>query len=145
MGTLHPIARIRAKWNAAKRRIALVRLKNSCVEDAEPAGVRLFCAISMVGIGGPLHRLKALELPPSSRMVTFSLNAFSAFATAAFTIFCASSEEMSLFLHHVQPLDTFLQPSACFETLEILPFYDLGRASFICHCPESKNDSDSCS
>ena len=44
-------------------------------------------------------RLKALRLPPSSRIATFSdTPMFSGFATAASTIFCASSEEMLCFL-----------------------------------------------
>src|SRR5260370_7846553 len=52
----------------------------------------------MVGIGAPSIRPKALRLPPSSRMVTFSLTPISlAFATAASTIFCASSKEILCF------------------------------------------------
>src|SRR5579863_8100422 len=52
----------------------------------------------MVGIGAPSIRLKALRLPPSSRIATFSVTPSSlAFATAAFTIFCASSKEMLCF------------------------------------------------
>src|SRR5260370_38112844 len=52
----------------------------------------------MVGIEAPSIRLKALRLPPSSRIATFSVTPSSlAFATAAFTIFCASSEEMLCF------------------------------------------------
>src|SRR6266852_792432 len=52
----------------------------------------------MVGIEAPSIRLNALRLPPSSRIATFSLTPSSlAFATAAFTIFCASSEEMLCF------------------------------------------------
>src|SRR5882757_3808443 len=52
----------------------------------------------MVGIGAPSIRLKAFRLPPSSRIATFSVTPISlAFATAAFTIFCASSEEMLCF------------------------------------------------
>src|SRR6476660_7965803 len=52
----------------------------------------------MVGIEAPSIRLKALRLPPSSRIATFSLTPSSlAFATAASTIFCASSEEMLYF------------------------------------------------
>src|SRR3989454_8435372 len=53
----------------------------------------------MVGTGVPSIRLKALRLPPSSRIATFSATPSSlAFATAAFTMFCASSEEMPCFL-----------------------------------------------
>src|SRR6202158_6026925 len=52
----------------------------------------------MVGIEAPSIRLKALRLPPSSRIATFSLTPSSlAFASAASTIFCASSEEMLYF------------------------------------------------
>src|SRR5712671_1896667 len=52
----------------------------------------------MVGIGAPSIRLNAFRLPPSSRIATFSVTPISlAFATAAFTIFCASSEEMLCF------------------------------------------------
>src|SRR6266481_6357546 len=52
----------------------------------------------MVGIEAPSIRLKALRLPPSSRIATFSLTPSSlAFATAASTIFSASSEEMLYF------------------------------------------------
>src|SRR6202041_2803994 len=52
----------------------------------------LFWAISVVGIGAPSIRPKALRLPPSSRIATFSLTPSSlAFAIAASTIFCASS------------------------------------------------------
>src|SRR5258706_15579169 len=52
----------------------------------------------MVGIGAPSIRPKALRLPPSSRMVTFSLTpSCLALATAASTIFCASSKEILCF------------------------------------------------
>src|ERR1700686_3296933 len=52
----------------------------------------------MARIGAPSIRPKALRLPPSSRIATFSVTPISlAFATAAFTIFCASSEEMLYF------------------------------------------------
>src|SRR6202790_5626520 len=52
----------------------------------------------MVGSGAPSIRPKALRFPPSSRIATFSLTPISlAFATAASTIFCASSEEMLYF------------------------------------------------
>src|SRR5579863_1780216 len=52
----------------------------------------------MVGIGAPSIRLKALRLPPSSRIATFSLTPSSlALATALSTIFCASSKEMLCF------------------------------------------------
>src|SRR5712671_6974625 len=52
----------------------------------------------MVGIGAPSIRLKAFRLPPSSRIATFSVTPISlAFATAAFSIFCASSKEILCF------------------------------------------------
>src|SRR6202023_836572 len=75
-----------------------IKSKKSCVETPNKAVYALFCAISMVGIGAPSIRLKALRFPPSSRIATFSLTPISlAFATAASTIFCASSEEMLYF------------------------------------------------
>src|ERR1700709_468929 len=67
----------------------------------------------MAGIGVPSIRLKALRLPPSSRIATFSLTPISlAFATAASTIFCASSEEMLCFvttfaIGHLPSLDGY--------------------------------------
>src|SRR5260370_815858 len=76
----------------------LIKLKNSCVETPNRAVYALFCAISMVGMGAPSIPLKALRLPPSSRIATFSLTPISlAFATAASTIFCASLEERVCF------------------------------------------------
>src|SRR3984893_5014897 len=76
----------------------LIKLKKSCVETPNKAVYAFFCAISMVGTEAPSIRLKALRLPPSSRIATFSVTPSSrAFATAAFTIFCASSEEMLCF------------------------------------------------
>src|SRR5258705_3171575 len=75
-----------------------MKLKKSCVETPNRAVYAFFCAISMVGIEAPSIRLKALRLPPSSRIATFSLTPSSlAFATASSTIFCASSEEMLCF------------------------------------------------
>src|SRR3984893_11042793 len=75
-----------------------IELKESCVVTPNRAVYALFCAISMVGIEAPSIRLNALRLPPSSRIATFSLTPSSlAFATAALTIFCASSEEMLCF------------------------------------------------
>src|SRR5882672_6024968 len=75
-----------------------MKSKKSCVETPNRAVYAFFCAISMVGIDAPSIRLKALRLPPSSRIATFSLTPSSlAFATAASTIFCASSEEMLYF------------------------------------------------
>src|SRR6266404_1622413 len=75
-----------------------IKSKKSCVETPNRAVYALFCAISMVGIEAPSIRINALRLPPSSRIATFSVTPSSlAFATAAFTIFCASSEEMLCF------------------------------------------------
>src|SRR5438309_11418691 len=76
----------------------LIKSKKSWVETPNRAVYAFFCAISMVGIEAPSIRLKALRLPPSSRIATFSVTPSSlAFATAAFTILCASSEEMLCF------------------------------------------------
>src|SRR5213080_3264838 len=67
----------------------------------------------MVGIEAPSIRLKALRLPPSSRIATFSQTPSSfAFATAASTIFCASSEDMLCFfttlaIGHLPSLDAY--------------------------------------
>src|SRR5260221_5644297 len=69
----------------------------------------------MVGIGAPSIRLNALRMPAVSRMVTFQLTSSSlAFDRAAFSIFCASSEEMLCFLITfvigiVPPLDLLLR------------------------------------
>src|SRR5260370_486548 len=58
----------------------------------------IFVACEMVGIGAASIGLNALRFPPSSRITTFSLTPISlAFATAASTIFCASSKEMLCF------------------------------------------------
>src|SRR6478736_8713479 len=75
-----------------------IKLKKSWVETPNRAVYALFCAISMQRIGAPSIRPKALRLPPSSRIATFSLTPSSlAFANASSTIFCASSEEMLCF------------------------------------------------
>src|SRR5882724_5294957 len=75
-----------------------IKSKNSCVETPNRAVYALFCAISMVGIEAPSIRLNALRLPPSSRILSFSLTPSSlAFATASSTIFLASSEETLYF------------------------------------------------
>src|ERR1700704_5507542 len=90
-----------------------IKSKNSCVETPNRGVYALFCAISMVGIEAPSIRLKALRLPPSSRIATFSLTPSSvALATAAFTIFSASSEEILCFfttlaIGHLPPLDMY--------------------------------------
>src|ERR1700726_2778760 len=94
MGNPPPHAAIRASVGMpAKSDGSLwINLKNSCVETPSRAVYALFWAISVVGIGAPSIRPKALRLPPSSRISTFSLTPSSlAFATAASTIFCASS------------------------------------------------------
>src|SRR6267143_3160288 len=100
MGNPPPHAAIRASVGMpAKSDGSLwINLKNSCVDTPNRAVYALFWAISVVGIGAPSIRPKALRLPPSSRIATFSLTPSSlAFATAASTIFCASSEEMLCF------------------------------------------------
>src|SRR6202011_1842898 len=75
-----------------------IKLKKSCVETPNSAVYALFCAISMQRIGAPSIRPKALRLPPSSRIATFSVTPiFLAFANAASTIFCANSEETLCF------------------------------------------------
>src|SRR2546427_4953475 len=94
MGNPPPHAAIRASVGMpAKSDGSLwIKLKNSCVETPNRAVYALFWAISVVGIGAPSIRPKALRLPPSSRIATFSLTPNSlAFTTAASTIFCASS------------------------------------------------------
>src|ERR1700687_4402796 len=94
MGNPPPHAAIRASVGMpAKSDGSLwINLKNSCVETPNRAVYALFWAISVVGIGAPSIRPNALRLPPSSRIATFSLTPSSlAFATAASTIFCASS------------------------------------------------------
>src|SRR2546430_13602081 len=100
MGNPPPHAAIRASVGMPARSDGSlwVKLKNSCVETPNRAVYALFWAISVVGIGAPSIRPKALRLPPSSRIATFSLTPSSlAFATAASTIFCASSSEMLYF------------------------------------------------
>src|SRR6266404_387160 len=100
MGNPTPHAAIRASVGmpAKSDGSPWIKLKKSCVETPNRAVYALFCAISMVGIGAPSIRLKALRLPPSSRIATFSLTPSSlALATAAFTIFCASSKEILCF------------------------------------------------
>src|SRR5258707_7283837 len=88
-----------------------MKLKKSCVETPNSAVYALFCAISIERIGAPSIRLKALRLPPSSRIATFSVTPSSlAFATASSTIFCASSEEMLCFF---TTLAIGLPPSTC--------------------------------
>src|SRR5258708_2423189 len=115
MGNPPPQAAIRASVGmpAKSDGSPWIKLKKSCVETPSRAVYALFCAISMVGIGAPSMRLKALRLPPSSRMVTFSLTSSSrALATAAFTIFCASSKEIlcfftTLVIGHLPPFDLY--------------------------------------
>src|SRR5437660_1546128 len=50
-----------------------IKLKKSCVETPNRAVYALFCAISMQRMGAPSIRRKALRLPPSSRIATFSV------------------------------------------------------------------------
>src|SRR3984893_7134985 len=76
-----------------KRRVALDEAEKILRGDAEQSWIWFIWAISMERIGAPSIRLKALRLPPSSRIVTFSRTPSSlAFATAASTIFCASCD-----------------------------------------------------
>src|SRR5216684_101564 len=109
----HAATRARLGMPAKSDGSPWMNLKKSCVETPKRAVYALFCAISIVGIDAPSIRLKALRLPPSSRTVTFSLTPSSvALATAAFTIFCASSEEIlcfftTLIIGHLPPLDMY--------------------------------------
>src|SRR3984893_15055406 len=101
MGNPPPHAAIRASVGmpAKSEGSPLMKSNNSCVETPNKAVYALFCAISMQRIGAPSIRLKALRLPPSSRIATFSLTPSAlAFASAASAIFCASSEEILYFL-----------------------------------------------
>src|SRR6266850_4927129 len=115
MGNPPPHAAIRASVGipAKSDGSPWIKLKNSCVETPNRAVYALFCAISMQRIAAPSIRLNALRLPPSSRIATFSLTPISlAFATAASTIFCASSEEMLCFfttsaIRHLPPFDVY--------------------------------------
>src|SRR5467141_965064 len=92
-----------------------IKSKKSCVGTPNRAVYALFCAISMHRIGAPSIRLKALRLPPSSRIATFSQTPSSlAFATAAAAMFCASSEEMLCFfitlaIGHLPPLNAYCE------------------------------------
>src|ERR1700726_3020805 len=96
-----------------------IKSKKSCVETPNRAVYALFCAISMQRIGAPSIRRKALRLPPSSRIATFSATPSSlAFVTASSTIFCASSEEMLCFfttlaIGHLPPLDMYCASIGC--------------------------------
>src|ERR1700719_4479738 len=97
MGNPPPHAATRASVGMPAKRDGSpwIKLKKSWVETPNRAVYAFFCAISMVGIEAPSIRLKALRLPPSSRIATFSLTPSSlAFATAASTVCCASPEEM---------------------------------------------------
>src|ERR1700688_328907 len=100
MGSPPPHAATRASVGMPAKSDGSPRIKSkkSCVETPNRAVYALFCAISIVGTEAPSIRLKALRLPPSSRIATFSLTPSSlAFATAASTIFCASSKDMLYF------------------------------------------------
>src|ERR1700754_3271879 len=88
MGNPPPHAAIRASVGipAQSDGSPWIKLKKSCVETPSRAVYALFCAISMVGMGAPSIRLKALRLPPSSTIATFSVTPSSlAFAMAAVT------------------------------------------------------------
>src|SRR5206468_2195428 len=101
-----------------------IKLKKSCVETPNRAVYALFWAISMQRIGAPSIRLKALRLPPSSRIATFSRTPSSlAFATAASTICCASSEAMLCFfttlaIGHLPSIDGHCALIQMFERAE---------------------------
>src|SRR5580700_11190212 len=118
MGTPPPHAATRASVGipAKSDGSPWIKLKKSCVETPNRAVYAFFCAISMVGTEAPSIRLKALRLPPSSRIATFSLTPISlAFATALSTIFCASSKEMLCFfttlaIRHHPPVDLYCLP-----------------------------------
>src|SRR5438874_3887551 len=69
----HAAIRARVGMPAKSDGSPWIKLKKSCVETPNRAVYALFCAISMVGIEAPSIRLKALRLPPSSRIATFSL------------------------------------------------------------------------
>jgi hypothetical protein len=84
-----------------KRRSRWIKLKKFCVETPNRALYALFCAISIERIGAPSIRLKALRLPPSSRIATFSLTSSSwAFAAAVDHFLCQLGRD-TVFLHHV--------------------------------------------
>src|SRR5260370_23194886 len=94
MGNPPPYAATRASVGIPARSDGSrwIKLKKSWVETPNRAVYALFCAISMENIGAPSIQLKALRLPPSSRIATFSVTPSSlAFATASSPIFCPSS------------------------------------------------------
>src|ERR1700676_4410227 len=100
MGNPPPHAAIRASVGIPAKREGspLMKSNNSCVETPKKAVYALFSEISIQRLGAPPTRLKALRLPPSSRIATFSLTSSAlAFATAASAIFWASSEEILCF------------------------------------------------
>ena len=98
-----------------KRRVTLDEVEKVLRGDAEQSRVGLVLRNLDGRDRGPSIRLKALRLPPSSRIATFSVTPSSlAFATAASTIFCASSEEMLCFvttsaIGDLPPLDGHLR------------------------------------
>src|SRR5229473_2505615 len=94
MGNPPPYAATRASVGMPARSDGSpwIKLKKSWVETPNRAVYALRCAISMVGTEAPSIRAKALRLPPSSTIATFSVTpSCRAFASAAFTMFCASS------------------------------------------------------
>src|SRR5712672_1045972 len=103
-----------------------MKLKKSCVETPKRAVYALRCAISMVGTDAPSIRPKALRLPPSSRIATFSVTPSCwAFASAAFTMFCASSWGMLCFLTTLV-MSFVPPPDMCCGLIDQLA---------LCHCP----------
>src|SRR5258708_3800860 len=104
MGNPPPHAAIRASVGmpANSDGSPWIKLKNSCVETPNRAVYALLCAISVVGIGAPSIRLKALRLPPSSRIATFSVN--SKFSGSRHRCICHSLCQLirdAVLLHYV--------------------------------------------
>ena len=112
-GKPSPVRRYTRKRGDAgqKRRVALDKVEKVLRGDAEQSCIRLILRNLGRKDRGPSIRPKALRLPPSSRIATFSLTPSSpAFATAASTIFRASSKEMlsfftTLAIGYLPPLD----------------------------------------
>jgi hypothetical protein len=82
-----------------KRRVALDKVEQFLRGDAEQSCICFILGNLDAKEGAPSIRQKALRLPPSSRIATFSVTPSSlALATASSTIFCASSEEILCFV-----------------------------------------------
>src|SRR5271166_1885637 len=78
-----------------ERRVALDKVEEFLRGDAQQSGVRLVLRHLDAKDRSPIHPAKGLEIAPiiENRYVLANAN-ISGFATAASTIFCASSEEM---------------------------------------------------